>query len=396
MAFKFDVKATFGKAADAMFAMALVDTTVFHGAARPVLLGHSDGCILKAQELVLEGLQDHLHVVQKRSDSFLKAYNSKVSYDSVRVAVAGRLTTPVGTGCGVDMNGGGLDILSAIFGFQVPGPVSLHEKRLDTAPFQDDFRRGNLFVPPTFASNGLESFLGHLRAYRERGGEAVILPSIVGLASGGCEVGESRRELKTILHDLASYSDGFVWCPSLAGSPSVVSRESFRLTGSLMAEFAPGKLNLVEMLPYEPEEQDDWLQLAGEFLDAGGDGLVAVRGIEVPRSRVPKPDHWPYETAIMCGESMGPYRQRAIEAARQAFPSAFLAACGGFHDRDEAFKACRYANVIMENEAFTRLGPGIARHLLRKLVDRLRVLERKGVVPVADLASYQRQEWQQS
>ncbi len=32
---------------------------------------------------------------------------------------------------------------------------------------------------------------------------------------------------------------------------------------------------------------------------------------------------------------------------------------------------------------------------LRKLVDRLRVLERKGVVPVADLAAYQQQEWQQ-
>ena len=306
MAFKFDVKATFGKAADAMFAMALVDTTVFHGAARPILLGHSDGCILRAQELVLEGLQDYLHVVRKRSDSFLKAYNSKVSYDSVRVSVAGRLTTPVGTGCGVDMNAAGLDILSAIFGFQVPGPVSLHEKRLASAPFQDDLRRGNLFVPPDFASNGLVPFLANLRAYRECGGEAVILPCIVGLASGGSEIEESRRQLKTILQALASYSDGFVWCPSLAGSSSVISKENFSHTAELMAHWAPGKLNLVEMLPYEPEGQDDWLQLAGAFLNSGGDGLVAIRGLEVPRSCIPNPDLWPYESAIMCGESMGP------------------------------------------------------------------------------------------
>lgn len=395
MAFKFDVQATFGKAADAMFAMALVDTTVFHGAARPILLGHSDGCILKAQELVLEGLQDHLHVVRKRSDSFLKAHSPKVTYDSVRVPVAGRMTTPVGTGCGVDVNAAGLEALSAIFGFQSPGPVSLYEKTLEWAPFQDDGRRGNLFVPPTFASQGLVPFLENLRAYREQGGSAIILPCVVGLASDPSTIDDSRREVEAILQALVPYSDGFVWCPSLAGSPNAVSRENFRHVAALMADCAPEKLKLVEMLPYEAEGQDGWLELAGEFLAAGGDGLVAVRGIEVPKSRVPKPDLWPFESAIVCGESMGTYRQRAIEAARQAFPSAFLAACGGFHDRDEAFKACRYANVIMENEAFTRFGPGIARHLLRKLVDRLKVLERKGVVPAADLAAYQRQQWQE-
>ncbi len=394
MAFKFDVKATFGKAADAMFAMALVDATVFHGAARPVLFGHSDGDILKAQELVLEGLRDHLHVVQKRSDSFLKAYNSKVTYDSVRVPMAGKITIPVGTGCGVDTNAAGLDVLSLIFGFQGPGPVSLHEKPLAAAPFQDDSRRGNLFVPPNFASNGLAPFLENLRTYREQGGNAVILPSIVGLASHENEVDQALCEMKTLVQTLAPYSDGFVWCPSLAGTTAVLSKSNFRRTAELIAESASGKLNLVEMLPYEPDEQDAWLHLAAAFLDGGGDGLVCVRGIEVPKSRVPEPKLWPYETAIMCGDIMEPYRQRAIEAARLAFPSAFLAACGGFHDRDEAFKACQHANVIMENEAFTRYGPAIARHLLRKLVDRLRVLHRKGIIAKADLATYQQQQWQ--
>ena len=87
MAFKFDIKATLGKAADAMFAMALVDTTTFYGAARPILLGHSDGDILKAQELVLEGLQDHIHVVQaylRRDAAVHQAIGKNGAPDTIR------------------------------------------------------------------------------------------------------------------------------------------------------------------------------------------------------------------------------------------------------------------------------------------------------------------------
>jgi hypothetical protein len=90
---------------------------------------------------------------------------------------------------------------------------------------------------------------------------------------------------------------------------------------------------------------------------------------------------------------VAPYRQRAIADARQAFPSAFIAACGGFHRRDDAFDACRYANVIVETEAFTRYGPGLARSLLGKLALRLRYLQKQGLTEAADLTTYQELQW---
>ena len=105
-----------------------------------------------------------------------------------------------------------------------------------------------------------------------------------------------------------------------------------------------------------------------------------------PSSSTPNPACWPFETAIQCGGSLAAYRQTAIEAARRTFPSLFIAACGGFHRREEAFSACEYANVIVENEAYTRYGPGIALQLLHKLVLRLRFLQRAGQIDTRSLS----------
>lgn len=151
---------------------------------------------------------------------------------------------------------------------------------------------------------------------------------------------------------------------------------------------------LVEMPAFEEAETGGWLELAEAFLAGGGDGLVAVGGQEVPKESVPRPDRWPFDTAIRCGASLADYRQRAIEQARRAFPCALLAACGGFHRRDEAFRACEHANVIVENEAYTRFGPGIATALLNKLALRLRYLQKQGQAEACDLATYQRSRWE--
>lgn len=393
MAFKIDFKSVLSQAADAMFAMGLMNTTTFHGAARPVLLGHSDGDVIKAQALALEGLATYLHVVKKHSDRFLKQFDEKVSYERILVSIAGKQTTPVGTACGLDPNAEGLERLSYLFGFQMPGPVTLEPKRLDAAPFQDDSRNDNLFVPPTFASNGLDRFLQNVKQYRDRGGKAVILPCIVGLPSDVGETENAHREMEELLAALSPYVDGFVWTPTLAHSRALISRAEFARTARLFKRFAVDKLKLVEMPPYEQPERSRWLALIEAFLVEGGDGIVAVSGLEVPRSRVPKPDRWPYESAIMSGRALGPYRQRAIEDARRAFPSAFIVACGGFHKRDEAFKACQFANVIAENEAFTRFGPGMARTLLHKLAQRLDYLRKKGTIDSASLVPYQQQCW---
>lgn len=395
MGFKIDFKALFGKASDYFFGLALTDPTAFHGGARPVLHGHSGGDIRKAQTLALQGLKEYLHVVRQHSDRFLQRYNDQVSYDAVRVRVAGKLTTPVGTAGGLDPDADGLEPLSYLFGFQIPGPVSAAPREFDEVPFQEDGGRGNLYVPPTFASRGLSIFLENVRQYRDRGGTAILLPSVTGVVTDSQRTSDAYQQLEQLLTALEPFVEGFVWSPLLAGSKELLQEAEFERHARLMARVAPAKLKLVELPAYEEDQRDAWLGLVRAFATHGGDGIVAVRGLAVPRSAVPRPDQWPCETALLCGADLASYRQRAIADARQAFPTAFIAACGGFHRRDEAFDACQQANVIVETEAFTRYGPGLARSLLGKLALRLRYLQNKGLTDAADLPAYQRQQWLQ-
>lgn len=393
MRFRIDFASLFGKALDPLFALALTQPDTFHGVARPILQGHAGGDLVKAQALALAGLHSHLHVLKQQSDRFLVGFDDEISYAPLRVPVAGRRTTPVGTAAGVDPNADGLEPLSYLFGFQMPGPVTLHPQEPSEAPFQEDARRGDLYVAPTFASRGLAYVCDRLREYREAGGKAIIVPAVVGRTDAGLDRRNALLEIQTIVSALAPFADGFVWLPGLAGSPALCRPADFRQAAERMCAAANGRLNLVEMPAFEEAGTDSWLELAGAFLAGGGDGLVAVSGQEVPRLNVPRPEQWPFDTAIRCGASMAAYRQLAIEQARHAFPAAFIAACGGFHRREEAFNACEYANVIVENEAFTRFGPGIAITLLNKLALRLRFLQKQGVIEASDLAAYQQSRW---
>jgi hypothetical protein len=70
-----------------------------------------------------------------------------------------------------------------------------------------------------------------------------------------------------------------------------------------------------------------------------------------------------------------------------------LAACGGFHNGGEAISACEHANVIMETEAFTRYGPGMARKLLARLSRRMSFLQKSGRVESGRLIDLQKQLW---
>ena len=49
--------------------------------------------------------------------------------------------------------------------------------------------------------------------------------------------------------------------------------------------------------------------------------------------------------------------------------------------------------MIVENEAYTRFGPGIARMLLNKLALRLKVFQREGQPDAATLHAYQQGRW---
>ena len=394
MDFRIDFNKLFGKAVDRLFALALTQTGTFHGAARPILQGHAGGDIVKAQALALEGLHTHLHVIKQHSGRFLECFSDDISYAGLRVPVAGKWTMPIGTAAGVDPNAEGLDPLSYLYGLQMPGPVTLHPHHPAEMPFQDDARREDLFVPPTYASQGLVPMRDRLRTYREAGGAAVVLPAVVGCCRS--ETGDANllREVQTMLEALTPYADGFVWLPALAGWPGVWNPRIFHRVAQAMSAAAPGQLLLVEMPAFANPDQASWLDLVGAFVEGGGNGIVAVGGREVPREQTPKPACWPFESAIQCGASLAAYRQTAIEAARRAFPALFIAACGGFHRREEAFRACEHANVIVENEAYTRYGPGIVLQLLHKLVLRLRYLQRAGQIDSEELWDFQQARWQ--
>lgn len=393
MHFRIDFDKLFGKAVDRLFALALTQPGTFHGAARPILQGHAGGDIVKAQALALEGLQTHLHVIKRHSDRFLECFDDHLSYAGLRVPVAGKLTTPVGSAAGLDPNAEGLESLSYLYGLQMPGPIALQPHHPAEMPFQEDARREDLYVPPTYASQGLVPVHDRLREYREAGGTAVILPAIVGCCRSAADESDLLRELETMAEALTPYADGFVWLPALAGWPGVWCPQTCRRAAQAMSAAAPGRLLLVEMPAFENSGERNWLDLVGAFSDGGGAGIVAAGGREVPRDQTPNPARWPFETAIQCGASLAAYRQTAIEAARRAFPSLFIAACGGFHRREEAFQACQYANVIVENEAYTRYGPGIALQLLHKLVLRLRFLHRDGQIESEELWGFQQSRW---
>ena len=152
-------------------------------------------------------------------------------------------------------------------------------------------------------------------------------------------------------------------------------------------------LKLVELPPCNEAGRDDWRALADAFLTNGGDGIVAVGGQRVGREDVPNPQRWPFESAFRMGGSLAGCRQWAIEELRRTYPKSFIAASGGFHHGNEANRACVHANVIMETEAFTRYGPGIARKMLARLAERLNFLAKKGHLPSPELHALQQHLW---
>ncbi len=232
-----------------------------------------------------------------------------------------------------------------------------------------------------------------IRRYREQGGTAVILPSLTASRTPRTTTDDAIQQLESMLSALEPLVDGYVWSPSWAGTQELLSERELARAAQLMSVSAQRKLNLVEMPPCEDHDRGQWLKLAEAFLANGGDGLVAVGGIPITAERIPAAARWPDGQAMMFGRSQAPYRQRAIEAARLEFPTAFIAACGGIHDRGDAFKVYEHANVIMETEAFTRYGPGLSRVLLKSVAARLRVLHKREEICSANLETFQTSRW---
>ena len=147
------------------------------------------------------------------------------------------------------------------FGFQVPGPVSVEPREFEEIPFQEDSRRGNLYVPPTFASRGFVSFPGKRAAVSGAERNRHLLPSVTGLATASGDATDAYRQVERLLTSLIPFVDGFVWSPMLAGSPELLQEAEFERHAELMARVAPAKLKLVELPAYEEPRRDAWLGL---------------------------------------------------------------------------------------------------------------------------------------
>jgi len=393
MKFKLDFKRIFGAGIDRLFAIGLTDPEAFSMAVRPILEGHADSDILHAQSLALQGLKDHEHVVKKYSNVFLQGSGKHVSYEHLKVQLAGKQVLPIGTSHGLDANADGLDVLSHIFSFQTPGPVSVSPTAVGAAPFQEDARFADILVPCSFASRGLDYFRNNVASYRESGGTTVLLTAIVGLAGDHDDVPRALNETDVLIETLRDHVDGFVWTPQFAGSEALLAPAGIAATAARMAAAAPDLLKLVELPACQESERQNWLTQADAFLANGGDGIVAVGGRLAHKIEMPDPQHWPYDTALRLGGSLAECRQWAIEELRRRYPTAFIAASGGFHRGNEANRACAHANVILETEAFTRYGPGIARKMLTRLAERLNFLSHKGHLPSSNLHRLQLQAW---
>ena len=252
-----------------------------------------------------------------------------------------------------------------------------------------------MYLPPEFASQGLERFCRNVAQYRERGGEAMLFAAIVGMPDDKGTIACAHQELQQLVRTLAPYVDGFVWVPQLSGCAQLLTETACRDSAALMSADAPTHLKLMELPACSERDQPARLAQAEAFLASGGDGLVAVGGLEVPREQVPRSPSWPFAKALKSGGSLAMSRQWLIEQLRRRHASCFLAACGGFHDGSEIISACDHANVVMETEAFTRYGPGMARKLLSRLSRRMSFLKKNGTVPSGMLHDMQQSLWSQ-
>ena len=154
-------------------------------------------------------------------------------------------------------------------------------------------RRSDLYVPTDISSRGLDYVADRLREYcrsRWTGGHPAVVGDRLSRFDGrgicrGRTAGDGRRS--------SPYVEGFVWTPLGAADFAEAATAAGQRRGQ------PAKL--VDLPAYAEQEGPVWLDRVSAFLSNGGDGIVAVRGLEVPRSCVPDPAQWPYETPFRCG-----------------------------------------------------------------------------------------------
>lgn len=362
-----------------LYDIALTNPGVFRRFVRPLLYQRCGGDPEMVHELAVDLLREH--------ETVLEDVSSKFDFGELHLRVAGKSRMPFGTAAGFDKDGEALYPLSLIFGFEEPGTVVLRRREGNPRPrVAVDASRREVYNAQGFPSLGAEHFAENARRYRERGGKAPLLVSICGIPPSPGEMEEAYSEMESLVAAIGPYADGFVWnpySPNTAALQLLRTPECFSRTAELMKDRAGGKLRLVKMGPYDDTSESgaNWNALLQNWMDGGGDGIVATNAYPVPRGQVPSPT-WGYAFAGRSGRFLHPFRDRAVRDAKQMFPSAVVVATGGIDSGAEALKAFEAGADMLEGYSpYTFEGFGLLARISRELV---RLLHQKGYATLAE------------
>ncbi len=342
-----------------IFKQSLLHPWVFQQIVRPQAYKRAGGDAEAVHALALETLNKYVDVVRDVAPRFQN--------DALKVRFCGKEIMPFGTAAGIDKNADALEPLSYLFGFQETGTIIVPKREGNKRPrMVADVAHGNLYNAQGFPSKGFDYALPKIREYREHGGQGVILANICGIPPESDQLEVARHDLNTLVQHLTPYIDGFVWnpfSPNTSALKLLRTPDEFKRSIDLIAQYAPTKVKLVKMGPYEgtAQERDPWMQLAHAWIDNGGDGLVAVNTKMVDKTEVPLAN-WGYPTAGRSGRALQPYRQRAISESRREFPNAVLIATGGIDSTHQAWEAFHDGATLLEGYSpYTKYGFGLLR-----------------------------------
>lgn len=284
--------------------------------------------------------------------------------EKLKVEVKGKRIDPFGTAAGMDKNGDALVPFSYVFGFQEPGTVVVNEREGNKKPrIAVIEKERDVYNAQGFPSKGLNYFLEKIKVYRETGIQKPVYVNICGLPLEEEKAIEiAMKEMEILLTTLEPYADGFVWnlsSPNTAALKLLRTQQVFNETAKLMRKYAPEKLLLVKIGPYEDSEKSEIIRLIYAFLEGGGDGVVAVNTKMFPREEIPV-RNWGYSSGGRSGNFLQSYRMRAIRDIRKEFREAVIVATGGIFNGREAYETFKAgANLIEGYTPYIFYGLGL-------------------------------------
>lgn len=351
-----------------IFKKSLTSQFIFRNIVRPTAYHKANQDPERVHELALEALNQYEPIVREIAEEFY--------FDELAINIAGKKAMPFGTAAGLDKNADAILPLSHIFGFQEVGTIIINPREGNKRPrISVDDKNKDIYNAQGFPSKGLAHTLKNMINYRMGGGKGVILASICGIPNSEHELKVAHSELEKLVDELNPFVDSFVWnpfSPNTAALKSLRTEEEFCTNAKIISQRAGRKLKLVKMGPYDDnqDKKKEWLRLANAFIAGGGDGFVAVNTYMVPKDKIPM-QNWGYASAGKSGAFLQPYRQKALQSLRSAFPRSFIIAAGGINKSDEAWKALQYANALEGYSPYTFNGFGIIREMCSGIINKL-------------------------